>query len=638
MKRTIFPVLMMFALVACLAATAHGQRDPYVKFLSKKPKIKEVEVEGNTFFSDDKISGAIRSKANGFWQSLRLAKVHRLRKDSERIDIAAVSYLYRSAGFNDVKIEETFRAADDDSSAAIVRIEIDEGLRYLIRNATSPSDLGAFSDRVNGQIRRLKTGDPLNPYKIEQVIFDIKTEYANRGYPYAKVSDSIVLVPETDSVDVLIPIDRGPLTVFGDLVLDSLKYTRPHTFTRELVFDPGDLYSRQKIIDSRQRVYSTGLANYVNLSVIDPAEEELVDGYDVSPDFKLRVLERKPRFAKIKTGAGQDKEEDLVWDLSLEVGSRNISGRGRHVSLELFSSFLLFAEEGNLHRVLKERFAFDYTEPWLFKIRMPLNFRFAVEPGIRSKTQRYRISRLNLGLSTARDLSHVSRISGGIEWEKINITGIPIEQLDELKEEEGISVKRKLLFSFERDTRNNLLLPIRGSYYRFDSEYVGGFLGGDNSFIRIQGSVSKFQNFYGSNIYAWNYRFGWAEGTGSDPYVPSVDRFYLGGAKTIRGYPANQVTPHDDDGNLTGGLVMFHSNQELRRPLVWKLWCSAFIDAGGNYEDFEFIRLENLLVSGGVGLQYISPVGPVRVDYGHRLIHPGFGPGGRFHLSILYAF
>lgn len=616
-----------------LCGSAAAQRDPMKKWLSKKPLISKIEVTGNEFFSDDRIKRSIRTKENGFWQSIRLSKKQRLRKDAKRIDLAALNYLYRSSGFVQARIDEEFAVADD--SSAIIRIAIDEGTRLFVREAYSPTDLGSFTNSVYGHIIKLRRGDPLNPYKVMQLTFDIKTVFANSGYPYATVRDSVVAVDGVDSVDVLFVIERGPLTLFGDVHVDSLKFTRSDTFLREMVLRPGDLYSRQKIIDSRQRVYSTGLASFVDLTLLNPQSDDRAKEYDVRPDFRLKVIERNPKFAKIKTGAGQDKEQDLVWDLSFEFGNRNISGRGRQVRFEMFSSFLVFADEW---RVLKERFAFEYMEPWLFKIRMPLNVRFAVEPGIRSKTQNYRISRINFGLSTARDLSLISRIWGGVQWEEINITGIPIEQLDQLKKEEGISVKRKLLFSYERDTRNNLLLPIRGSFIRFDTEYVGGFLGGDNKFVKASGSVSRYQNFYGSNIYAWNYRAGWVEGTARDPYVPTVDRFYLGGGKTIRGYSANDVGPRDDEGNLAGGRVFVQSNHEIRRPLFWKLWGSAFVDIGNNYEDVQYIKFDNLLVSTGAGLQYISPVGPVRLDYGQRVIYPGYDPGGRFHFSILYAF
>jgi len=610
-----------------------AQRDPLRKWLTKKPLISSVEISGNEYFSDGKIKSSMRSRENGFWQSLRLRKRHRLRKDSKRYDMAALRYLYLTNGFVDSRIEEEFVIAED--SSAIVKITIVEGRRYLIRSSTTYSDLGSFGEAVAHQLRQLKQGDPLNPRRVEQVAFDIKTVYANGGYPYADVRDSVFIDSEIDSADVIFFIERGPLTVFGDVHVDSLEFTKPHTLTRELVFKPGDVYSRQMIIDSRQRVYSTGLVSYVDLALRSSKGTDTLNIHDVRPDFLLKVRERKPRFAKISTGAGEDQEQDLVWDLGLEFGNRNISGRGRQVRFGMISSFLVFAEDW---RILKERFEFEYSEPWLLKIRMPLHLTFGVEPGVRSKTQRYRISRIDLGLTTARELSRSTLVSGGIEYEQVKITGIPADELDDLKEEQGISVKRKLLFLLERDTRNNLLLPIRGSYGRLNAEYVGGFLGGDNSFVKLQANVSRYQNFYGSNIYAWQYRIGWVVGTASDPYVPTIDRFYFGGGKSLRGYVSGSVGPVNAEGEAAGGRVLIQTNQEVRRPLFWKLWGSAFIDVGNNYEDFKYFRFDNLLVSSGVGLQYISPVGPIRLDYGHRLIRGDNPAGGRLHFSILYAF
>jgi outer membrane protein insertion porin family len=223
-----------------------------------------------------------------------------------------------------------------------------------------------------------------------------------------------------------------------------------------------------------------------------------------------------------------------------------------------------------------------------------------------------------------------------LAYEKVTITGIPDDMIARLKKDEGISVKRKLILRINRDTRNDLLLPISGTVYRLDAEYVGGLLGGDEDFVKLTTSWSRYQNFYGSNIYAWNYRVGWAVGTTSDQHVPITDRFAFGGGRSLRGYASLDVA--SVGGGLAGGRVLIQTNQEIRRPLFWKLWTSMFVDIGNIYEDFKYTRWDNLLLSGGVGVQYISPVGPIRLDYGHRLIHGDYPRGGRFHISILYAF
>jgi outer membrane protein insertion porin family len=77
---------------------------------------------------------------------------------------------------------------------------------------------------------------------------------------------------------------------------------------------------------------------------------------------------------------------------------------------------------------------------------------------------------------------------------------------------------------------------------------------------------------------------------------------------------------------------------ELRTPVKGKLWFTLFGDAGNNWLRFRDIRLDDMLVSMGVGLQYLAPVGPIRLDYARRVVHPGHPKSDRVHLSILFSF
>jgi outer membrane protein insertion porin family len=282
---------------------------------------------------------------------------------------------------------------------------------------------------------------------------------------------------------------------------------------------------------------------------------------------------------------------------------------------------------------------------------MPFYVTFAFSPGIRREyavradtlgendeieTREYIVSTIDLGLRTSKQLTRNMRSEAEIILQKVSIPGISDATLDTLKQAGEISVKRKLVLRLDRDTRNNLLLPIRGTIFHVDMEYVGGILGGDDDFVKLAANWSRYQNFYGSNIYAWNYRAGWVIGTARDPRVPVTDRFVIGGGRSIRGYTSLEIAAVGAE--VARGQVLIQTNQEIRRPLVWKLWASVFLDVGNIYEDFKDIRWDNLLVSGGAGIQYISPVGPIRLDYGHRLIHDDYEKGGRFHISILYAF
>ena len=122
-------------------------------------------------------------------------------------------------------------------------------------------------------------------------------------------------------------------------------------------------------------------------------------------------------------------------------------------------------------------------------------------------------------------------------------------------------------------------------------------------------------------------------------FVPSLDRFYLGGASSIRGYDENSLGPTDSTGTAVGGKIFTLVNVEYRKALFGKVGWSMFLDWGNVWLETENVALKDMRLSGGLGLQYFSPLGPIRLDYGRRLLQGQEGlKGGRLHLSILYAF
>lgn len=606
-------------------------RDPQVKWLAKRPIIKEVKIIGNEYIEDDEIKDAISTKEQGFWQKLKLKKKSRLRKNSRQLDGAAINYLYKRNGYLDIQYEFQYKVAPD--SSAIVEVILDEGERYHIGEATIPNDLGQKKEYIQKIVSQLKPGNAVNPYLIEAVASAIKTVYANEGHPYAQIDYRVI--PHEDNpykIDIEFSIDPGPLTIFGDISIDSLKYTSSRVVKRELVFEPGDLYSRKKLIESRQRIYSTGLFTYVDFE-----PEKHPDSLVTNPALTITGIEKKPRFLRVKTGAAQDTIYDLVWNLSLETGSRNISGLGRTFRFMPETRFQIFSG----WQLIDEKFSFHYTEPWPFGFRMPLQFSFSWEPRLRRTAQDYKIERFEFTIGTLNELGRFVKIRSGFEFEKVDITGIPNDStLQKFKRDEEINVGRSFWLSFERDSRLDIFLPTSGSVTRVTGQYYGGFLGGDKNFFKIVAEWSRYLGLSRWDVYAFRFKGGLGEGLTSDDQVPLTDRFYLGGANTIRGYKEKDVGPKTPppESALEGGTFYFITNHEYRRYLVGKFWISLFLDVGGNWRDNKDFHFRDLLATCGMGLQYASPLGPIRFDYGQRIAWKPVDGGGRFHISILYAF
>jgi outer membrane protein insertion porin family len=170
---------------------------------------------------------------------------------------------------------------------------------------------------------------------------------------------------------------------------------------------------------------------------------------------------------------------------------------------------------------------------------------------------------------------------------------------------------------------------------------VGGFLGGDNHFFKTGFSWARYNNLSRRkklNVLATRIKLGYADGLSRSDIVPSFDRFYMGGASTMRGFKENSMGPTDMGGGPRGGKVMLLGNIEYRRALFWKFGYAIFVDAGNLWEELRHINGRDFKLSSGIGIQFFTPVGPLRLDYGRQLPIKESPKTGRFHLSILYAF
>ena len=132
-------------------------------------------------------------------------------------------------------------------------------------------------------------------------------------------------------------------------------------------------------------------------------------------------------------------------------------------------------------------------------------------------------------------------------------------------------------------------------------------------------------------------KWGMVKEFGKSKYVPVYDRFFAGGANTLRGYVERHLGPLEG-GKPIGGNLLFLSNIELRRQLFWRFGITAFFDSGYLWRNIEDFHWRSVRASIGAGLQFFTPVGPLRVEYGYKLREEEDSKRGVFHLSLLYAF
>jgi len=617
-------VLLIFVAVLFLAVTAQADN-------RNKPIIEKITVVGNTHFSDNKIKDQMGLKEDRWY---RLFKKRRFSLKKAELDKASIDSLYHVNGF--LEAESEISAEQKKKNSCVVKVTIKEGYQTRLGSIILKGVLPQFEEKTRKEMRLLKSGEPFNWTKLYDVRFNIGTIYANKGYPYAEVQ---ILVSEGENryiQDVTLQVDAQKGVFFGNVTYEGLKLTRGNVARRELTIKEGEVYSREKIVDSRQRLYSTGLFSYITLKAKD------VEQKPDKPDFVLRVVEKKPNYVGARMEVAQNQpqsvnqQEYLTVDFTGEWGNRNLAGTSRKIGISVYYGFRVAPIER-----LSNRLALRYVEPWFLGTRTVLDLDVYYEPGVKSAVQKYRIESYGGNMNFSREFTRYTKAWLTGSYQQVYIYSIPPGELETYKEEQGINIRRKIIFSGEKDSRSNIFIPLDGSFTQIYAELVGGFLGGDNHFFKTGFSWARYNNLSrrkGLNVLATRIKLGYADGLSRSDIVPSFDRFYMGGASTMRGFKENSMGPTDMGGGPRGGKVMVVGNIEYRRALFWKFGYTIFVDAGNLWEELRHINGRDFKLSSGIGIQFFTPVGPLRVDYGRQLPIKESPKTGRFHLSILYAF
>ncbi|UCD16209.1 MAG: BamA/TamA family outer membrane protein [Candidatus Zixiibacteriota bacterium] len=628
--RAFFSLLML--LFAAQVAVGQSVDDPlYKRWLRKKPQIDSIAIEGNIHFSGSKVRSCLFSRTSDIFRGVKSDRRIRVQRETIMRDTSEVKYLYLSAGFLGVQVSERFEPMLPDSNA-LVRIIINEGRQFVYSRIVVS---GNFEDHFRGEFNkisnRFKSGMPVDPFRLKQAAYDFKSILANNGYPYATTEYAMDTNLTDNLTDIVFFIQADSLVHFGNIKILGADHFDESVARRETTFRPGDVYRRKDIIESQKRLLGTGY--YLTLQLFSAAKDSIEGTDRLNPDFILNLKEKNPHYMSIKTGAAQDSIKDLTWTLSAAWGKRNIL-RSRWLELSAKVSSVIFTE----WRILNHSYQIRFTEPWFMGIRMPLTLTGEISPEVKDRVESYRIGSWRVAATTTREIGDKIRLLTGFEYRSVRITGLSPEDQILLRQKEELSNRRKLYLSVVRDSRNNLFTPSVGSLTKANLEYVGGFLGGDDSYTYWEASWARYRRVWPGWIQATRIKAGYVKEFGTSETVPVDARFYIGGANTVRGFKENRLGPLLAEDKPEGANIILIANHEYRYPLVGKLWGSVFGDIGNGYRESAEITWDNLALSYGIGLQFISPAGPVRVDYARRIKTRYISAGYRFHFTILYAF
>lgn len=625
-------VVGLLAVLSLLVGLGCGGRRPVADLRESLHWVKSIEFEGNQRFSDGKLRSLMTMKQPGLTRPFRRSYYFR---DLLLKDLSDVRDHYRDHGYLDLQVASLDESFDEEDGSVSLTITVVEGPVTRVEEIRYEGATVLSTDELD-EVTKLEPGHAFSPFVSRGDAERIRNAYLDRGY-------LLVGVERTEDIQggvarITHVIDEGEPSRLRYLEATGNHHTQDRYIIREVGVRRGEVLTRKDIQGARRRLSQLGLFSVVR------ARPAVVDSATV--DLEIEVRERKHGFYGFGFGFTSDERVRV----SGEWGHRNVWGTARRVQTSAAVGWDVDDITGGRKvRDTERDLRATWVEPWIFGTRNEGIFgvfhELVEDPG----SPRYVTNGLSATLR--REISEFVDLFLTFENEWVNSNDETLDDPD--------FTKQSVRIEGERDTRDNILNPRRGSIQRGTVQYSR--LEGSYDYAKTLVSTSHAlpRNRERTRLVAFRLQGGYIFPVSDDERdflsdIPYTDRFFIGGATTLRGYDRETLGPLDEDGSTRGGTVLFLANVEYRFPLWWKLSGGTFLDAGNIWSDVSEVKPERLLGSFlggyspldvrfglGAGLRLETPVGPLRVDYGRKLGDLEDAPFDRdweIHLSLGHAF
>ncbi len=601
--------------------------------------------------------------------------------------IAAITQHYHDNGFPAVRVEQALVDVSapslslDVDGALDVRLRVDEGARATL-SSVAFEGAEAMDESVLRSVLTIAPGQPFSSAAVVASREAVLRRYLDEGFRHAQIEARLDVGATAGAIAVTFVLTEGQQTIVDRILVVGHVRTSEDTIRRELRIASGQPYGLGRVFESQRRLTALGL--FRSVRIVDVGQDghearDVVVTVEEAPVTTLGYgagLQGGQRLRTVADTGAVDETFEFAARGFLEAGRRNLWGKNRTLGLFLRASVRPRDYPGDPDRdgsglALNEyRVLGTWREPRAFGDSANLDVTTFVEQAIRSSFSfRRQQARVDWSRLLGERTTFVARYGIG-RTELFDARVAPEDQLnvDRLFPQVRIS---SVTSSVIRDTRDDPLDPGRGTFVAVDGEIAGRSIGSEVGFNKtlLQGFVYRRLPGARRVVVAGGARLGLARGLprelariGDDGQplfgpdgvalvdvvtdLPAAERFFAGGDNTVRGFAQDRLgepATLDRNGLPTGGNALLIFNSEVRVP-VWKgLVAAGFVDAGNVFQRVSNLDLARIRGAAGVGVRYLSPIGPIRVDLGFKLSPMTFANGMKesrtaLHITVGQAF
>jgi outer membrane protein insertion porin family len=682
-RRILPPAVLLAMLAASSAATASAQDEkkatvehPEVKDLSLagvKQVEKEELLESLSITESRCVSLALKpfcliSKSPIFYKRAYLDR------DELARDLIRARVFYWQRGYRDATVDTIVRA--DGRKAVKVTLVVNEGQPTRVSGVDLTQTIPLLNARDIRTRVLLKTGDPLNVFKLDTTRVRLRERLWEKGYSDARVDTSTQIDTAVRRATVTIKVDPRYVTRVREIEIVGAENVTQTTIRRSLSFEPGDVYRRSAVLESQRALYESNLFRRASIQVAGRRDSlKLVT---------VTVQEAPPRAVRLSVGFNTidfaqvaARYTNYNWiggarrlNLSGTIGNlfaNQLNGNG--IFYDVKNKTTIDAPQSKYFKPTYSASA-DVQQPWFGSPRNTLAFGIFAHrrstPGIYID-QGYGTSATFTRLLT---LQWPTSLNYRFEVTSVDASNVYFCVSNGVCDDATLLALRKnqrlspLAFTTSLDRADDPYEPRKGMRARIDAEHASSFTISDYRYNRISSEASFFYPIGRRSVLASHVHGGYVNALASTATALDVTanqsrdllhprkRFYLGGATSVRGFMENQLGPRvltisplklrgdtlcpattalsacdpnaahvaDRDFNPRplGGNMIAEASVEFRFPILGDFLGAVFVDGGylAQNIDKDDLPKSRTAITPGIGARYLSPVGPIRVDIG----------------------
>ena len=559
-------------------------------------KISEIKIVGNKTFSESTLRNLFDLSTGGWltWYT----KADRYSRAKLNADIESMRSYYLTRGFLEFNVNSTQVAISPNKKDISITINVTEGERFVVSGVTLQGNYLGKEEEFKSLVT-IRAGEAYNADLVTQTSKAFSDYYGNFGFAFARVEARPEIDRSNNRVSLVLYGEPSRRAYIRQINVAGNSRTRDEVIRREFRQLEASWYDADKIKLSRDRVDRLGYFKEVN---IDTRE---VPGTPDQVDLTVTVVE-KPT-GSLSLGAGFSSSEGL--GLAFSVKQDNAFGSGNSLGIQVNTS--------KINRVV----VVSTTDPYFTTdgVSRTVDVYYRTSSPYQDQSF-YQLITSGAGIRFGVPFTESDTVFFGFGAERTEIvpgTALPNTYLNYANQFGYISTAFPLTVGWARDRRDSALAPNSGVFQRVSGEWG---IGGDVRYVR---GTYQYQQFYPITKQltgAINVDLGWGQAIGERPF-PLFKNFFGGGLGSVRGFEQGSLGPRDAiTGVNLGGTKKVNINTELLVPFPGAgndrtLRLYGFFDVGNIYAADENISFDTMRASYGIGVSWISPVGPLRLAF-----------------------